>query len=100
MAAAISSIIGPFEANTGNILGPVCRKGWSNNYGEWFLNGPSLLGKPTMFSYSVHHWESKQPFWSQRPAKRFDIGFGAAMHPISDSPLPPLTSTLSESYGG
>lgn len=100
MAAAISNTIGPFETDLGNIIGPVCRKGWSNNYAEWFLDGPVFLGKPTMFSYSVHHWEDKQPFWAQRPVKKFDTGLNAIMHPVADSPLPPFTTNLSEGYGG
>jgi hypothetical protein len=101
MAAAVSSIIGPgYEAELGNILGPVCRKGWSNNFAEWFLDGPDYLGKPTMFSYRVHHWENNQPYWAQRPVKRFGVGFNAIMHPVADSPDPPLTTSLYEGYGG
>lgn len=101
MAAAVSGIIGPeFEAELGNVIGPVCRKGWSNNFSEWYLDGPEKLGKPTMFTYSVHHWEDKQPFWAQKPVKRFGVGFNAIMYPVADSPQAPMTSNLYEGYGG
>lgn len=101
MAKVISDTIGPeYEAQLGNIIGPVCRKGWSNNYAAWFLDGPDTLGLPTMFSYSVHHWESKQPYWAQRPVKKFDSPFGAVMYPIADSPTAPFLTSLYEGYGG
>ena len=101
MAKAISDIIGPeFEADLGNVIGPVCRKGWSNNYAEWFLDGPDTLGLPTMFSYNVHHWEDKQPFWAQRPVKKFDSPFGAVMFPIADNPVAPPLTTLNSGYTG
>lgn len=101
MASAISTLIGPeYEASLGNVIGPVCRKGWSNNYSEWFLNGPNTLGLPTMFSYTVHHWEEGQPFWAQRPIKKFDSPFGAVMYPVADSPIAPFLSNLNEGYGG
>jgi hypothetical protein len=98
MAKEVSSIIGPtYEADLGNILGPVCRKGWSNNFSEWFLDGPDELGRPTMFTYSVHSWVDGQPQWAQRPHKRFNVGLNAIMYPIADSPVPPPTTNLLES---
>lgn len=101
MANEVRSIIGPsFEAELGNIIGPVCRKGWSNNFSEWYLDGPDYLGKPTMFTYSVHSWVEGQPQWAQKPKKRFGVGLNAIMYPIADSPVAPLTANLFEGYGG
>lgn len=102
MAKEVSTIIGPsYERELGNIIGPVCRKGWSNNFASWFLDGPNTLGNPTMFSYSVHSWENGQPRWAQRPHKRFGVGFNAIMHPIADSLTPPPTTSLADpEYAG
>lgn len=102
MKKAIGDIIGPeFESELGNIIGPVCRKGWSNNFSEWFLDGPDKLGNPTMFKYSVHSWLDGQPRWAQRPVKLFGVGYNAIMYPQADSLTPPPTSNLFESgYSG
>lgn len=100
MAKEVSTIIGPsYEADLGNILGPVCRKGWSNNFSEWFLGDPDTAGKPTMFTYSVHSWVEGQPRWAQRPKKRFGVGLNAIMYPVADSLTPPPTTNLN-GFGG
>lgn len=95
MAKAVSDTLGPtLEAEYGNVLGPVCRKGWSNNFSEWFLGDLTTLGNPTMFSYVVHSWLGKAPRWAQRPQKKFDSPFGAIIHPVADSLTPPPLTVI------
>lgn len=99
MAKAVSDIIGPSETDLGNILGPVVRKGWSNNFSEVFLGDENTLGNPTMYSYRVHSWLEGQPRWSHRPVKKFDMGFNAVMHPVADTLTPPPLTNIT-GFGG
>lgn len=99
MKQEISSIIGPeYEAVLGNVIGPQ-GFGWSNMYSQWFLNGPQTLGSPTMFSFYVHHYNSGQPYFAQRPVRKH-YSLGSFIHPVEDSPVVPPIANLSESYVG
>jgi hypothetical protein len=96
MAKEITSLMGAsLEADLGNVLGPVSRKGWSNNFSQWYLGGPESLGRPTMYTHRIHRWVDGQPMWSQRPQKRFGVGYNAIMVPVADSPIAPPTTVLS-----
>lgn len=97
MAKEISSIIGPYEQQLGNILGPQ-GFGWSNLFYRWFLDGPATLGNPVFILYMVHHWDSdKTPYFSQPPVRK-QLSYGSCLHPVQDSPVPPPITNLAEGY--
>jgi hypothetical protein len=101
MSKVISSVIGPYyESQLGNILGPQ-GFGWSNLNAQWFLNGPTTLGNPAIFSYVIHHYDPDgTPYYSQPPVRRH-LSLGSCLHPVADNPVPPPLSDLSLGmYGG
>lgn len=101
MAKSVEDTIGSYYVGLyGNILAPTYR-GWSNMSPEWFLGGPSTIGLPTMFQFSVRNFYESEPLWAQRPNRKFGQGYSAILYPQQDSPTPPPTSTIdSGAFGG
>jgi hypothetical protein len=97
MRKEIQSIIGPYEAILGNVLGPQ-GYGWSNLFPRWFLNGPNTLGTPQISDYFIHHYGvDGTPFYTQPPVRRQST-YGSFLHPIADSSSVPPVANLFEGY--